>query len=1122
MSNNVGKFGLRATLVVPFVLQIFVAVGLVGYLSFRNGQKAVNNVASQLRREVAARVQLHLTSYLAKPHLIEQIHINTIRQKLLDPSNFKQMEGYFWQQSQSLNGNIGTIAFASPKGEFVGANKPEGYTVIADEETGKAIRRYAVDSQGNRIKLIREKPNYDARTRDWYKAAVKAGGPTWSAIDTSALGDRLDLSAVYPFYDSTGSLQGVFLTDLSLGQISEFLHSFTVGKSGKTFIMERSGLLVASSTIDKPFKVGASGKTERLSADKISDSLTQKTTQYLFEQFGNLNKIDTPQQMEFLLNGQKQFLQAVPFRDELGILDWLVIVVVPESDFTAEIDANTQTTILLCIVTLIVAIIIGLFTAAWIAKPLLKISQASAEIAAGKLDQYVPPSSIIEIGQLANLFNSMARQLQESFATLAKQNEDLKDLDKLKNEFLANTSHELRTPLNGIIGIAESLIDGATGELPQNTQANLTLIVSSGRRLSNLVSDILDFSKLRHRNLELQLKPVDLRAVTNVILTLSKPLAAQKDLQLINSIPPEFPAAFADEDRLQQILHNLVGNAIKFTPSGTVIVSAKVVDYPQLSVVNSPQSPITNSELAITISDTGIGINESQFERIFESFEQAEGSSTREYSGTGLGLAVTKKLVELHGGEIRVQSQVGEGSQFTFTLPLSTVKVESKPSIADLKTTAVYDLAIPIVNQDLPLIINNAKLFKVLIVDDEPINRQVLINNLSLYNYAITEASNGQEALAVMEGGFIPDLILLDLMMPHMNGYEVCQKIRERFPAYELPIVMLTAKNQVADIVEGFESGANDYLSKPIQKQEMLARIRTHISLAKLTSAYGRFVPRNFLKFLGKESIIDVQVGDHVQQEMTVMFSDIRSFTTLSEAMTPQENFTFINSYLSQVSPVIRQHRGFIDKYIGDAIMALFPESANDAVQAAIAMQKQVVLYNEQRQQQGEVPISIGIGLHTGNLMLGTVGESERMDTTVIADAVNLASRLEGLTKLYGAGILISEHTLSRLEGLQNYNSRFLDRVRVKGKTESVAVYEVYDEELGLSNQLKTQTQAIFEEGVKAYICRDFSRAQLIFEEVLVKNSEDQAALLYVKRCQQYQQYDVPEGWEGVADLDFK
>jgi len=443
MSNNPGKFGLRATLVVPFVLQIFVAVGLVGYLSFRNGQKAVNNVASQLRREVAARVQFHLTSYLAKPHLIEQIHINTIRQKLLDPSNFQQMEGYFWQQSQSLNANIGTIAFANSKGEFVGANKPEGYTVIAQEETGNVIRRYAVDNQGNRIKLIKEKPNYDARTRDWYKAAVQAGGPTWSAIDTSALGDRLDLSAVYPFYDSTGALQGVFLTDISLGQISEFLHSFTVGKSGKIFIMERSGLLVASSTIGKPFTVAASGKSERIHAERISDNLIQKTTQYLFQQLGNLNKIDTPQQMEFLIDGQKQFLQVAPFRDELDILDWLVIVVVPESDFTAEIDANNQTTFLLCIITLIVAIIVGIFTAAWIAKPLLKLSQASTEIAAGNLDQHVPSSSIIEIGQLANSFNSMAGQLQEAFETLE---------DKVKER-----TADLATANESIIALNERL-----------------------------------------------------------------------------------------------------------------------------------------------------------------------------------------------------------------------------------------------------------------------------------------------------------------------------------------------------------------------------------------------------------------------------------------------------------------------------------------------------------------------------------------------------------------------------------------------------------------------------------------------------------------------------------------
>ncbi|HEY9298948.1 MAG TPA: response regulator, partial [Phormidium sp.] len=408
----------------------------------------------------------------------------------------------------------------------------------------------------------------------------------------------------------------------------------------------------------------------------------------------------------------------------------------------------------------------------------------------------------------------------------------------------------------------------------------------------------------------------------------------------------------------------------------------------------------------------------------------------------------------------------------------------------------------------------NQKQFKVLIVDDEPVNLQVLVNILSLYNYAITKASNGQEALEIIQEGFIPDLILLDVMMPKMTGYEVCQQIRERFPAHELPIVMLTAKNQVADIVAGFESGANDYLCKPIQKQEMLARIKTHLYLAKLTSAYGRFVPHNFLKFLEKESIIDVNLGDQMQQEMTVMFSDIRSFTTLSESMTTQETFSFINSYLSRVSPLIRQHKGFIDKYIGDAIMALFPESASDAILAALAMQKEVRLYNQHRQKVGYAPIKIGIGLHTGNLMLGTVGESERMDTTVISDAVNLASRLEGLTKVYGAGILVSEQTIAQLKNVSSIQYRFLDRVRVKGKSEAVAVYEVYDEKLDSSNLLKSETRGLFEQAFSAYSRQDFPKAKKQFQEILAINAHDKAAMLYVKRCQEYLHYGVSQGWE--------
>ncbi|MCL1463898.1 response regulator [Argonema galeatum] len=1156
------KFHLRTTLVVPFVLQIVAAVGLVGWFSFRNGQRAIDDLATQLNSEISVRINQHVSDYLNKSYNVLLLTYASVESGNLQLDDFQGLRRYFWRvvQKEELESYI---YFGNEQGEFVGVERMEDNTAelrIRTSATAPIREIYLLDEFGDRQKLLKS-AEYDPRTRPWYEAAKLAGKATWSPIFSSFSHENTSLvvSPVRPVYDSKDKLVGVLTINIPLRQITEFLKSLDISPNGQSFIIERSGDLVASSIITQPFTIKGEGKDreiERIRAIDSQNEAVSATVRYLKEHFGNFGAIDRSQNLKLKIQDSWYYVEVLPIQDGRGI-DWLAVVVIPESDFMTQIYANTQHTLLLCSLALLSAIIVGILTARWITRPILQVSQASEEIATGNLDQHIRPSNIIEIEKLTNSFNSMAKQLKDSFATLEKQNEDLKDLDQLKNEFLANTSHELRTPLNGIIGIAESLIDGATGELSQTTQANLNLIVSSGRRLANLVNDILDFSKLRHKNLELQLKPVDLRSVTNVVITLLHPLTAHKSLQLLNSIAADLPPAEADEDRLQQILYNLVGNAIKFTPSGTVEVSAEVIDPPQPPLKRGEQDAavpsltkgeqdatvpsLTSTEtddrvppflrgvrgdrisyLAITISDTGIGIPEDKFERIFESFEQAEGSTARDYGGTGLGLAVTKKLVQLHGGEVIVKSKVGEGSQFTFTLPISSAKVEVSQQIAVIKNKRNLEFTTSITSPKLDQKTNTENQFKVLIVDDEPINRQVLINNLSLYNYAITEASNGQEALAVMEKGFIPDLILLDVMMPRMTGYEVAEKIRDRFPAYELPIVMLTAKNQVSDIVEGFESGANDYLSKPIQKQEMLARIKTHISLAKLTSAYGRFVPRNFLKFLGKESIIDVQLGDQVQQEMTIMFSDIRSFTTLSEAMTPQETFNFINSYLSRVSPVIRKHNGFIDKYIGDAIMALFPESANDAVQAAIAMQKEVENYNQDRHKMGYAPIAIGIGLHTGNLMLGTIGESERMETTVIADAVNLASRLEGLTKLYGAGILISHKTLCCLDYYQEQHFRFLDRVTVKGKKSAVAVFEVYDGDEPEQKRLKSQTQARFEVAVFLYYQQQFEEAQQIFQEVLQINPQDKAAMLYVKRCQQYQQYGVPERWEGITDLDFK
>ena len=839
-----------------------------------------------------------------------------------------------------------------------------------------------------------------------------------------------------PVRDSKNKIAGVLFARVSLNFLNQIAARTQVGKTGYSYVLDHRSVLISET------------------GSKINPYLLQDLKGRLFvrelSKLASSSGIQSPIVYRGWRGEEVMGTGAIVRR-----VQWMVVVELPTAEAYAPVRSLLYVMGAVTTASALAAVGLGVAFARSIANPLKSLTSAATKMTSGMLETRVNIAASNELGKLANAFNSMAGQLQVSFTRLEHQNAQLQRLDKLKDEFLANTSHELRTPLNGIIGLTESLIDGATGQLPEQTIFNLEIIASSCRRLSNLINDILDFSKLRYKNIELQIKPVGIREIVDIVVTLSQPLIGTKDLQLINSVTSDIPLVDADENRVQQILYNLIGNAIKFTDTGTVEIAANAIslDSPHLadresSVTSQLQSLIVRSKLQITVSDTGIGIAEDKLKQIFESFEQADGSTAREYGGTGLGLAVTKQLVELHGGEIQVSSELGIGSQFTFSLPIShNQSVERNQLSSTVRQSLVSrtnDRKLIANATAAPSFNNNSSSddkerqensrVKILIVDDEPVNIQVLANNLLLENYAIAEASCGKEALALLDRGYKPDLILLDIMMPRMTGYEVCQKIREKFTAIEVPIVMLTAKNQVSDLVQGFNVGANDFLTKPFVKNELLARIKTHIRLAKINAAYGRFVPHDFLRFLGHESIVDVQLGDQIQKEMTVLFSDIRSFTTISEAMTPQENFNFINSYLSRVSPVIRAHQGFIDKYIGDAIMALFPESADDAVRAAVEMQKQVIIYNQHRQRSNYSPITIGIGLHAGTLMLGTIGEEERMESTVIADAVNLASRLEGLTKVYGSGILVTESILERLGDREKYLCRFVDRVIVKGK----------------------------------------------------------------------------------------
>ncbi|KOP28361.1 diguanylate cyclase [Hapalosiphon sp. MRB220] len=700
--RRLSKIPLRVILIVPFVVQVVGAVGLVGYLSFRNGQRAVNDLVNQLETSTAQRIERHTQAYLSLPQQLQRNTQVSIENGELDPNNFDALKRYFLHQLK-VQDEFKYFFYGNTQGDFLGVQQKKNKTIfkLRDRTTNQQRLTYELDSQNQPAKLL-EREFFDPRSRPWYTAAQAARKATWSPIYISFAQSVLRSDAVLPVYSQTGEFLGAFSIEVTLKQISDFLRNIKISPSGETFIIERSsGAIVATSTDETPFIKTELGE-ERLLATKSREPITQKISQLLLQQFGNFSQIREQTHSIFDINNKRYLAFVSPFENDQG-LDWLIVVAVPESDFMGQINANTQTTFILCIATLVVAIIIGILTSRWVTEPLVRLNFAAKDIAKGEWDKTVDIERADEVGELAKTFNYMAGQLKKSFETLESQN-------------------------NAIV----------------------------------------------------------------------------------------------------------------------------------------------------------------------------------------------------------------------------------------------------------------------------------------------------------------------------------------------------------------------------------------------------RFFPHEYLKFLQKKSVVNVQLGDHVSKEMAVMFSDIRSFTTISESMTPQENFDFVNAYLRRVSPEIRNHNGMIVKYLGDGMMAIFPHSADDAVQAGITKLRRVHEYNQERANKGYPPLQVGIGIHVGHMMVGMVGEENRMQGDAFSDNVNLTARLEGLTKFYGVSMLISEQVLEKLSDPSQYQIRFLDRAIVKGRKEAIAVYEVMDGETEEVKALKFQTQSDFEQGIEYYRRRQFAEAQRYFEQVLAVNLSDKTAALYLERVNQLMERGAPENWNGV------
>ncbi len=532
VSKVFGKLPLRTVLIVPFLGQIIGTVGLVEYLSLRSGQKAVETLIVDLGEEIGERIEQKVLSFLEKPHLLLQNTLVVTKNGNLNLDDFPQLQCFLLAQIQHSS-SFNHLGFANEKGELLSVESLESaigseiVVKVKDESTGSHRLTYGLDHQCNRTEL-RNKKKYDLHSRDWYQAAVEAEKPSWSPLYRSVLHQKIEVSAAAPVYSPAGELMGVLYSEITLSDITDFLKTLNISPHGQAFIIERSGEMVAS-TLGLPFDATSEEDPKQLAAIASNHPLIQATAQKLLEQFGSFNQIKEKRSV-FLGQGQgRTIIQVRPLQDARG-LDWLIVVAVPANDFMGQINANTRTTIGLCLAALILAIVVGIATAKWIIQPIRRLNASAKKLSQGEWDAILEIDRSDEVGQLAKSFNSMAKQLQESFdireqrieertALLTQTNQQLfsevanrqrveeklrQSLNALQrsNRELENfayiVSHDLQEPLRKMKSFSQLLARECQDQFTDNekTHRYLDYIIDAAGRQRNLIQALLNYSRL--------------------------------------------------------------------------------------------------------------------------------------------------------------------------------------------------------------------------------------------------------------------------------------------------------------------------------------------------------------------------------------------------------------------------------------------------------------------------------------------------------------------------------------------------------------------------------------------------------------------------------------------------
>ncbi|MEL6331723.1 MAG: response regulator [Cyanobacteria bacterium J06626_26] len=665
-----------------------------------------------------------------------------------------------------------------------------------------------------------------------------------------------------------------------------------------------------------------------------------------------------------------------------------------------------------------------------------------------------------EINLAQAVANQAAIAVQQArlYQTTRQQAEQLLALDAQKTTFFQNISHEFRTPLTLTIGPLESAVEQGTG-LPLDQSV---IALRNARRLLRLVNQLLDLQRLDAGQMQATFYPCDFAQVVRGVVESFQAHCDRKHIRLTTQIQP-CPSVYLDLERFDKVLYNILSNAVKFTPAGGSI---------QITLNTFEKN------CYLEIEDTGIGIRKEQLPHIFERFQQADGSASRTHEGTGLGLALVKELVALHGGDVRVSSAYGAGTLFTVELPLgadhlpadrvntTSRTLEQQRAAVELADLQHYEVASdeptvapPMATVGLPSTCSlpNAPLTqqsaKILVVDDHPDLRRYVASILQRQGHHISTAQNGATGLAVARQ-VQPQLIITDLMMPQVSGLELIQQVRLDPQLQGIPIILLTANVDDDTRLEGTEQGADAYISKPFKDRELLAEVRNLLALKASEHQVvelNQYLTNSVLKRFLPAALVQKAAQGNLQLNLTpeprlvtVLFSDIVGFTQLSNTLRSRRVAELLNEYFEVMTQAIFDQGGTVDKFMGDAVLALFgapePLNPNEQVRRAIAAARHMYKALEELNQrwQGVPDVTFRCGIHQGTAVVGMFGSSKRADYTAIGPSVNIAARLQEAAD--GKTILVSAAVADYLDTQEIIKSSSL---KLKGIDETVLTFTV-------------------------------------------------------------------------------